>query len=249
VWAILPVVFFSFAQTKLPNYVALVLPACAIVVGLWFDRLADAIDRRAAIVSAATIPLFVGLLWIAIAVFIRTNHLEGATAVIGPPAAVLGVVLLLGSLATVVAIARVRWTAFAPYVLGVTAGVLILFIAFVGEPAAEALKPIPPLAAAIDAQRDPHAAVAIRGVAGSYALIFYTAPPVLDVDDQNDAAFVAALCANPDLYLVTHAADVAKLSRLATAHGRRAAQLSERRGVAVLHLDGPPCVEGSGASM
>jgi 4-amino-4-deoxy-L-arabinose transferase-like glycosyltransferase len=249
VWAIVPIVFFSFAQTKLPNYIALSLPAFAIVVGLWFERLADAVDRRAAIGSAATIPLFVGALGIAIAIFIRTNHLESATAVIGPPAAILGVVLLLGSLATVVAITRPNWSRFAPYVLGATAGVLVLFIAFVGEPAAEELKPIPPLAAAIDAARGPRSAIAIRGVAGSYALIFYTAPPVLDVDDQNDAAFVAALCANPDLYLVTHAADVPKLTQLAAAHGRRGTQLSERRGVAVLHLDGARCAEGSGASM
>ena len=249
VWAIVPIVFFSFAQTKLPNYIALALPAFAIVVGLWFDRLADAVGRRAAIWSAATIPLFVGLLGIAIAVFIRTNHLESATAVIDPPAAIFGVVMLIGSLATVVAIAQSRWTPFAPYVLGATAAALVLFIAIVGEPAADALKPIPPLAAAIDAQRGPRSAIAIRGVAGSYALIFYTLPPVLDVDDQNDAAFVAALCANPDLYLVTHAADIPKLTQLAIAHGRRAAQLSERRGVAVLHLDGAPCAEGSRTSM
>jgi 4-amino-4-deoxy-L-arabinose transferase-like glycosyltransferase len=248
-WAIVPIVFFSFAQTKLPNYIALTLPAFAIVVALWFDRLSGTAGRRAAIASAATIPLFVGALGIAIAVFIRTNRFESATAVIGPPATILGVAMLLGSLATVAAIARRGWIAFAPYVLGATSGALVLFIAFVGEPAAEELKPIPPLAAAIQAQRGPHAAVAIRGVAGSYALIFYTAPVVLNVEDQDDAAFVAALCANPDLYLVTHAADVPKLARLAAAHGRRSAQLSERRGVAVVHLDGPPCAEGSRGSM
>jgi 4-amino-4-deoxy-L-arabinose transferase-like glycosyltransferase len=249
VWTIVPLVFFSFAQTKLPNYVALELPALAIVVALWFARLGDAPQRRGAIVAAATIPIFIGLLGIAIGVFIHTNHFESATEIIVPQAEILAAVMLLGSLATVVAIARPAWTGYAPYVLGATSGALVLFIALVAEPAAEALKPIPPLAAAIQAARAPGASVAIRGVAGSYALIFYTAPPVEDIDDAHDAAFVHALCSDPDVYVVTHGADVPKLAQLTAAHGRRLTEIKRVRGIAAVHIDGPACAAGSGSPM
>jgi 4-amino-4-deoxy-L-arabinose transferase-like glycosyltransferase len=247
-WAVVPLVFFSFAQTKLPNYVALMLPALAIVVALWFERVADALDRRAAVVSALTIPLFVGALGVAIAVFIRTNHLESATAIVGPQIEVLGVAMLLGSLVTVAALATRRWNWVAPYLLGATSGALVLFIAFVGEPAAEALKPIPPFAQTIEAQRTARSVVAIRGVAGTYALIFYTQPGVVTLADA-DAAFVNEICTAPDLYLVTHAADVPNLMRIARARRRRGTELGRRRGVALLHIDGPSCAEGSGRSM
>jgi 4-amino-4-deoxy-L-arabinose transferase-like glycosyltransferase len=247
-WAVVPVVFFSFAQTKLPNYVALMLPALAIVVALWFERLDEGSGRRSTIWSAATIPLLIGAVGIAIAAFIGTNHLENATAIVGPRIEILGAVMLAGSLVTVAAIARARWVELAPYVLGATSGALVLFIAFAGEPAAEPLKPIPPLAAAIDAQRGPGSAVGVRGVAGTYALIFYTRPGVLTVG-ESDAAFVAAICTEPDLYLVTRTSDVPRLERIAAARGRRGAALEHRRGVSVLHVDGPACAEGSGAPM
>ena len=249
VWAVVPVLFFSVAQTKLPNYIALMLPAVAIVAALWFDRLEAAPGRRGAIVSAATIPLFVAALGIAIALFIRNNHLDAATAIVLPDATILGVVMLAGSLATVAAIAVRAWTGAAPYVLGVTATTFVLFIALIGEPAAEALKPIPALAAVINAQRTPESTVAIRGVAGSYALIFYTKPAVLDINDTRDGFFVNAICAERDLYLVTRSDDAAKLLQLATARGRRAAEISHMRKDVALHIDGPPCAEGSGGSM
>ncbi len=61
VWAAVPFLFFSFASTKLPNYVALMLPALAILVALWFQRVRAGDDRHAAVISAASIPVFVGL--------------------------------------------------------------------------------------------------------------------------------------------------------------------------------------------
>ena len=66
--------------------------------------------------------------------------------------AFLGVAMLAGSLLTVVAIARRDTAEWSPYVLALTSGALVLFIALVAEPAAEPLKPIPPIARTIDAQ-------------------------------------------------------------------------------------------------
>jgi len=243
-WTIVPLVFFSFAQTKLPNYIALMLPAMAIVVALWFERVAQASDRRAAIVSALTIPLFLGALGIAIVIFIRNNHFENATAVIGPQVEILGGLMLAGSLVTVAAVAARGWNWLAPYLLGATSGALVLFIAFVAEPAAETLKPIPPLARIIQAQRAPGSTVGVRGVSGTYGLIFYTAPPVVTLEEDN-SDFRTGICAISDLYLVTRIADLPVLAQLVAAQGRQSATIGQARGVAVLHIDGPRCAEGS----
>jgi len=237
-WAGVPFIFFSAAQTKLPNYIALLLPALAIVVALWFERIADAAERRAAIWSALTIPLFIAALGIAIALFIRTNHIADATTIVVPPAEILGALMLLGSLATVAAIASPDWNWLAPYVLGVTSGALVLFIAFVAEPAAEALKPIPPIARVIGEQRTPGSVVAIRGVAGTNALIFYTAPVVLTVDEDDPRG---AVCAARDLFLVTRTADVPELEALAAARHRNSLELGNLQRDSLLHIDGPGC--------
>ncbi len=90
VWTVVPLVFFSFASTKLPNYVALLLPALAILVALWFARVAAGAQRRAAVISAATVPLFVGCVGVAIALFSRSNRLDVDTAAARPAARVPG---------------------------------------------------------------------------------------------------------------------------------------------------------------
>ncbi len=106
VWTVVPLAFFSFASTKLPNYVALLLPALAILVALWFERVAAGAQRRAAVISAATIPLFVGCVGVAIALFSRSNRLDVDTAVLDPQLLFLGAAMLVGSLLTVAALAR-----------------------------------------------------------------------------------------------------------------------------------------------
>ena len=181
VWTVLPVLFFSFASTKLPNYVALMLPAPAILVALWFQRVAESRARRAAVVSAATVPLFLGLVAIAVAVFARSNRIDVGEVL--PQLTALALIMLAGSVGTVVVMTRRAWLRWAPYVLALTSEALVLFIALVAEPAAEHLKPIPPIARLIDAQRRPGDAVGMHGASGGNALIFYTAPP--DNNERN----------------------------------------------------------------
>src|SRR5581483_2303690 len=224
VWTVLPLVFFSFASTKLPNYVALMLPAPAILIALWFERVAEARARRAAVVSALTVPLFLGLVAIALAV-----------------------IMLAGSVGTVVVMTRRAWLGWAPYVLALTSEALVLFIALVAEPAAEQLKPIPPLAHAIDAGRRPGDVVGMHGASGGNALIFYTAPPVADVSDDDD--FFATICRGTGIWIVTTPPEAQRLAGLAAARGRDARVVSRRRGddprAALLHVFGPPCRPGA----
>jgi 4-amino-4-deoxy-L-arabinose transferase-like glycosyltransferase len=244
VWAIVPFVFFSFANTKLPNYVALILPALAILVGMWFERVPPGTVRRAAVVSAATVPIFIGCVAIALAVFTRTNRLDVDTAAVGPELAFLGVAMLLGSLVTVLALTRARTASLAPYVLAVTSGALVLFIAFVAEPAAEPLKPIPPLARAIETQRQAGDTVGIHGVAGGNGLIFYTAPPVLDV--KNNAVFTAMMCSREAMWIVTSPEEGERFIASAQSAGRQAEVVATAPGgnhprAALLHVFGDPC--------
>ena len=240
VWAAVPVVFFSFAQTKLPNYVALVLPALAIAVALWFERFRAGADRWPGVVSAATIPLCVGALGFAMEAFIRTNRLEMVSSVVGPEFEVLAVAMLAGSIMTLVAMTQPRWSAVAPYVLGATAGALVLFIALVAEPAAETFKPIPVFAREIGRLRTSHSVVALRSVSGGNSIVFYTEPGVISLDDA-DADFVRLICHDPDVFVVTRARDADALARTAAAHGRRAGVLARRSSDALLRIDGPGC--------
>ncbi len=243
VWAAAPFAFFSFASTKLPNYVALVLPALAIVVALWFDRVRAGADRRAAVVSAATIPVFVSCVAVAIAIFSRSNRLEVDLAVLNHELAFLGIAMLAGSLLTVVAIARRESAEWSPYVLGLTSGALVLFIALVAEPAAERLKPIPPIASVIDARRAPGEAIGIGGVSGGNALIFYTAPPVIDI--KNNKGFLRTVCGGAAAWVVTRPADAGRRAGLARARGRVVSVVMEmppaHPRAALLYVRGAPC--------
>ena len=221
VWTVVPFVFFSFASTKLPNYVAMILPALAILVALWFERVRAGADRRAAVVSAATIPVFVGCVAFAIGAFSRSNRLDVDLAALNHQLVFLGVAMVGGSALTVAAIARRSTAQWSPYVLALTSGALVLFIALIAEPAAEPLKPIPSIARTIDANRKSADTIAIGGASGGNGLIFYTVPPVRDI--KNNSGFVSTICPSGEAWVVTRPAGRAAL------HGPRALVAPHRR--------------------
>ena len=247
VWTIVPFAFFSFANTKLPNYIAMVLPALAIVVALWFERMRNGADRRAAVISALTIPVFIGCVAFAIGVFSRTNRLDVDLAAVNKQLVFLGVAMLIGSVLTVVAIARRRTAQWSPYVLALTSGGLVLFIALIAEPAAEPLKPMPPIARTIDAGRKPGDTIAIGGVSGGNGLIFYTAPPVRDI--KNNAGFVSTICRGGEVWIVTRPQDAERLADLARSLQRNVQIVMQTPSdghprAALIHVDGPTCPHG-----
>ncbi|MBV9439219.1 MAG: glycosyltransferase family 39 protein [Candidatus Eremiobacteraeota bacterium] len=242
-WAAVPFIFFSFASTKLPNYIALMLPALAILVGLWFERVRAGAERRASLVSAATIPVFIGAVAFAIGAFARTNRLDLDLAVLGPQLAFLGAAMLAGSLLTVAALARRASAPASPYVLALTNGALVLFIALIGEPAAEPLKPIPPLARTIDANRAVGDVVAVRDVSGGNALVFYTAPPVRNIVDGEQIR--DTMCSAPAAWIVTRPEQTRELLAFAAAVHRSAAVIETapraHARAALIHVGGAPC--------
>jgi 4-amino-4-deoxy-L-arabinose transferase-like glycosyltransferase len=239
VWTVLPFVFFSAAQTKLPNYIALVFPALAVIVGGWFAGVSRGADRRAALISAAIVPVTLGCIAFAIVAFGQSNRL--AISAVGPQLLILAGGMIGGSLATIVALARPVWRGAAPYVLASTGFVLVLFIVFVAEPVAEGLKPIGPMAAIINRERAAGDVVAIRGVSGGNGLVFYTSPGVRTIDPDIDQSFVHTVCAGDAAYVVTRLADVGALGALAKRVHRRVTRLDANGRTVLIRVSGGRC--------
>jgi len=178
VWGVVPFVFFSLANTKLPNYIALEMPALAIVVALWFDRVADRRDRRAALWWTAVVPVLIVLVGVALAVFSRDNKLSAELAQVRTGLIELGAAILAGSVAcfSLLWTRRLAWAA--PFALAAASVTVLLIIAVVGEPIVDRFKPIPVLARVIDRERRAGDVVAIQSVSGGNGLMFYTRPGI-----------------------------------------------------------------------
>ena len=207
-WASVPFVFFSFAQTKLPNYVALELPALALLVALWFDRVADGAGRRGALIASAAVPLTIGAVAIAIGLYARDAHLVAGTEAVMGDLLWMGVIIFIGSIVTFAIMLSGRSVANAPYALGATAVLMMAYTAIVAEPHAEPFKPVPQLAAAIRSQLRDGDVVAIQGVTGGNALVFYTRPRVYALDmpyeqpHDLDTDPRSVICAAPRAFVV-----------------------------------------------
>lgn len=244
VWIVMPFVFFSFAKTKLPNYIALEFPALALLVGLYFDGLArDGSRRLAAIVSAATLPVFIGLMAIAIGLFTRDNRLTADVHELVPDLIAMGSSVAIGAVLTLVFVIRRQTLAFAPYALGIAMMVMVDVLALVALPHAEAFKPVPHLAQTIQAQRRPGDVVAIQSVAGGNALVFYTQPtvavlaaPDVPANAMGESAR-SIICAAPRAFVIAPK----KRPAYDPTYGRTRRIIAES-GKAVLFLyDGPRC--------
>lgn len=206
VWAVLPFVFFSFARTKLPNYIALELPALAILVALWFERALHARSGIAARAWTAIVPVTIVLVGIAAAVFSRDNRLTGDLLAVRGDFIALGGVILAGSLVCFALLFSPRRAWLAPFALAAASVSVVLIIAFLGVPAVERFKPIPSLADTIERLRRPGDVIAIEGVSGGNALVFYTQPHVVQIPPDDDVAnsrLRTAVCAAERALVVT----------------------------------------------
>ncbi|MFN2448206.1 MAG: hypothetical protein ABR508_00225, partial [Candidatus Baltobacteraceae bacterium] len=201
VWAVVPLVFFSFAKTKLPNYIALEMPALAILTALYFKDAVARARSRSLLLSTAAVPAFILLLGIAIALFSRQNKLTGAVSAMSIDLRYLGIALFAGSVAAFALLWRdAARRVLAPYVLGAAMIAAMALVGLLMLPQAEALKPIPHLARAIDARRGPQDRVAIIDAAGGNALMFYTRPGIFILKGRT--AGRAAICRPGRTFLI-----------------------------------------------
>ncbi len=233
VWIVVPFVFFSLAKTKLPNYIALEFPALALVTALYFDSIVRKGLSRSAIVSAACVPVFIGMVAFAIAVFVRDNRLTSDARNVVPDLIVMGSIIFAGSLLTAILLSIRRTVGIAPYALAAAALISTDILAMFALPHAEAFKPIPHLAKIIDAQRQPGDAIAIDDYHGGNALIFYTSPPVFPL--SQDVA-----CSNDRVWVV----EPKKRSSPDPTYGRQRKKISEWGTAALYLIQGPPCHGG-----
>jgi 4-amino-4-deoxy-L-arabinose transferase-like glycosyltransferase len=244
VWIVMPLLFFSFARTKLPNYVALEFPALALLTALYFEAVARKGGTRSAVISAATVPVTIGALAFAIFVFTRNNRLTAEVAAAVPPLLGMAVAIFAGSLLTALLVARARNAAVAPFALALAMLIAMDVMAVRVLPRAEAFKPIPRLAATIERERKPGDVVAIQSVSGGNALLFYTHPVVRvlaapqDGDPSSDGVDPRSfICGAPRAWVI---APAARPSYDPT-YGRRRRIVAIDRNAALLLYDGPPC--------
>ncbi|MDQ6823193.1 MAG: glycosyltransferase family 39 protein [Candidatus Eremiobacteraeota bacterium] len=179
-WIVAPLLFFSLAKTKLPNYIALEFPALALLVAMYFE---DAVLRvrnrsRELLISALAVPVTIAMVAVAIVWFSRDNRLTGDLHGVALDLMFVGSAIFVGSLVTAALLRRPGSLASAPLVLGAAMAVAVLFLGVLALPSAEQFKPVPALAAVVDAERKPGDVVAIQNVSGGNALLFYTQPHI-----------------------------------------------------------------------
>jgi len=208
VWIVMPLLFFSFARTKLPNYIALELPALAILVALYFESAVERARSRSALISTAVVPLTILLVAFAIVLFSRNNRLTIELAVAARSLIWVGAAIFAGSIVSFIALLNRRSAYAAPYVLALAMVSAVGILALLVLPQAERFKPVPHLAAVIDRDRAPGDAVAIQNFAGGNALVFYTAPGIYvfprpgEVRDVHAADPRDVICRSPRLWLI-----------------------------------------------
>lgn len=249
-WIVIPFVFFSFAKTKLPNYIALEFPALALLVALYFDAAVARGRSRSVLISAAAVPVTMLMLAIAIVWFSHDNRLQADLHGVAMDLVAVGAAIFVGSLLTFVLLMRNATMESAPYVLGGATTLAVLFLALLALPHAERFKPVPTLARVIDARRRPGDAVAIQNVSGGNALVFYTRPGVYVLAAPGSAAggdgvnARRVICSAPRVWVVAPASAPA----YDPTYGR-ARQVVARAGKAALYLyDGPPCAKPASTS-
>ena len=243
-WIVMPVLFFSLARTKLPNYIALELPALALITALYFEAVVRRGGTRSAVFSAATVPVTIGALAIAISLFTRNNRLTAEIAIAVPPLLAMAAAIFAGSLLTALLVARRSTVGAAPYALAFAAIVATDVLAVTVLPHAEAFKPVPRLAAVIEREQHSGDVVAIQNVSGGNALLFYTHPvvrvlaPPSDGDPPTDGVDPRTiLCAASRAWVIVPAASVPT----DPTYGRVRRLVTVDRKAALLLYEGPPC--------
>lgn len=244
VWSVMPLLFFSFARTKLPNYVALEFPALALLTAVYFDGVVRKGALRSAAISAATVPVTIGALAFAMWLFTRNNRLTGEVASAVPALVGMAFAIFAGSLITALLVGRARSARFAPYALAIAAIVAVDVLALTVLPYTEAFKPVPRLAARIERERRPGDAVAIQNVSGGNALLFYTRPVVRvlaepgESDPENDGIEPRVfICGAPRAWVIVPASRPESNPD----YGRRRHIVEIDRKAALVLYDGPRC--------
>ena len=186
---IVPFVFFSIAQTKLPNYVAIIFPNLGILVGRVIRDAIASNDVKA--LRGALIFLPASLVLIAIGVVIYgEGQLAGPFQALSPSLALLGWFVIPPAVLTVAVTYLANRVWIAPIGLAVMMAGFIYALIFSILPQAETFKPMKSMAATVMSYYRPGDQIGTAGLTGGISLLFYTdGPGVTWVGDgESDAS-------------------------------------------------------------
>ncbi len=180
-YVLAPFIFFSLAQTKLPNYVAVVFPALGVLVGRVIGPAVQTDSLRSLRTALILVPAALALVVAAIATY-GYQHFSGEMLALAPSLALLGVFVLAPCAVAAVASIFVRRAWLAPAGLIATMAGFVIALAVFVLPSVETFKPMKGMAARLMAVWQPDESVCFDGVSGGFSLLFYTdAGPVTSV--------------------------------------------------------------------
>lgn len=171
--AAVPLLFFSAAQTKLPNYAALFFPPLAVLVGAVLGRAIEGNDLRSLRGALVVLPASLVLLSIGLMIYGRANFL-GPTLQLVPSLELLGWIVVPAAVATFVLTLAVNRAWVAPLGLSAMMAGFVAALIFSVLPRVEAFKPMKGMAAAIMSMWQPGDDIGITGASGGFSLLFYT---------------------------------------------------------------------------
>lgn len=208
--AAIPFVFFSIAQTKLPNYIEASFPALAVATG---ETIAAAIQARSMRpLRGALFALIIAVVVLAAGVYLYGHaHASGLMQTLGPSLALLGWLVVPIALVTFASAARLDRPWIAPIGLSTMMAAFITVVVFSVLPQIEATaKPMKAMASEVMSVWQPGDRICFDGVHQGFSLDYYTnGPPITSVGHNVDdvppkryfGATTPAVCVvSPDAY-------------------------------------------------
>jgi hypothetical protein len=195
--ALVPFIFFSIAQTKLPNYIAAAFPALALMVG---ESLSASIAER------SVLSLRRSLLALVVSILVLV-HDSAQLAALAPSLSLLAWLVVPIALATFAAATWSKRPWIVPVGLALLMGAFICVVAFSVLPDIEARsKPMKVMAADVMRNWKPGDRICFDGVRQGFSLDYYTnGPPITSVGHNVDDV-------PPEQYFAVHAPAVCVVS-------------------------------------
>lgn len=181
-YSLVPLVFFSIAQTKLPNYVALLFPALAVLTGSLLGNAIAQNRLRPLRGALLMLPASLILLVIGLVLYGKSQN-PGPFLALIPTLALLGWIVVPLAVATALVTLALNRAWLAPVGLALMMTGFVFVSAIDILPRVEAFKPMKGIAETVMARWRPTDKLGTAGVSGAFSLLFYTGQPLTPVGE------------------------------------------------------------------